>query len=72
LAAEKFTAAENPPKNAAGHNPAVKIIRSSPDFYPAVEYDTVKFGTEVHVYSYSSRQDDHRPQEMGLGLDLSL
>jgi len=27
-------------KNAAGHHPAVKIIRPSPDFCPAVEFDT--------------------------------
>jgi len=63
-AAEKFTAAENPPKeNAAGHNPAVKIIRTPPDFRPAVEFDTIKFGIKVHAYSYSRRQDGLRPQE---------
>jgi len=44
---QKNTATENPPKNVAGHNP---------DF-SAVEFDTVKFCTKAHVYSYSKGQD---------------
>ena len=34
--------------------------------FPAVEYDTVKFGTIVHVYSYSRKQDGPRHKKCKL------
>ena len=45
-----------------------KLIWLLPDFCPVVEFDSVKFGTKVHVYSYSRKQDGLRLQEMGLDL----
>jgi len=57
-------------KYAAGI-PAVTIIPPPLDFCPAVEFDTIKFGSKVLVYN--SRQDGLRPQEMGSGaLSLKL
>ena len=53
-ATEKFTAAENPPKKfGRPQSGSKKIIRSRPDFFPAVAFYAVKFGTKVHVYRYS-------------------
>jgi len=43
----KFAAPENPPqKFCRPQSGRKKIIRPPPDFCPAVEFDTVKFGTE--------------------------
>jgi len=37
------------PATIRGHNLAIKIIRPLPDFFQALEFDTVKYGTKVRV-----------------------